>query len=149
MWTRIQGIVLGITDKDIGAVLEEESQEKDLLLAKLFASGLKTTELKKFNSRLQKLVLLDDMEIIQTLSQAEFELIGIPDNEDISKLWETIKMKSNQTNIEFLKSVFINLDFSIKFIKFNFQFENITTIIDFHRIMLNNSYETSKTSRFL
>ena len=57
------------------------------------------------------------MEIIQTLSQAEFELIGIPDNEDISKLWETIKMKSNQTNIEFLKSVFINLDFSIKFIK--------------------------------
>ena len=60
------------------------------------------------------------MEIIQTLSQAEFELIGIPDNEDISKLWETIKMKSNQTNIEFLKSVFINLDFSIKFIKFNF-----------------------------
>ena len=31
------------------------------------------------------------MEIIQTLSQAEFELIGIPDNEDISKLWETIK----------------------------------------------------------
>ena len=112
-----KALFLGITDKDIGAVLEEESQEKDLLLAKLFASGLKTTKLKKFNSRLQKLVLLDDMEIIQTLSQAEFELIGIPDNEDISKLWETIKMKSNQTNIEFLKSVFINLDFSIKFIK--------------------------------
>ena len=50
-----KALFLGITDKDIGAVLEEESQEKDLLLAKLFASGLKTTELKKFNSRLQNL----------------------------------------------------------------------------------------------
>ena len=75
MWTRIQGIVLGITDKDIGAVLEEESQRKICYWPNYLHLVLKQP--KKFNSRLQKLVLLDDMEIIQTLSQAEFELIGI------------------------------------------------------------------------
>jgi len=144
-----KALFLGITDKDIGAVLEEESQEKDLLLAKLFASGLKTTELKKFNSRLQKLVLLDDMEIIQTLSQAEFELIGIPDNEDISKLWETIKNEIQSNEYRILEECLYKFRlFNQIYKNSTFQFENITTIIDFHRIMLNNSYETSKTSRF-
>lgn len=58
-------------------------------------------------------------------------------------------MKSNQTNIEFLKSVLYKFRlFNQIYKNSTFQFENITTIIDFHRIMLNNSYETSKTSRF-
>ena len=49
-----KALFLGITDKDIGAVLEEESQEKDLLLAKLFASGLKTTKLKEIQFKITK-----------------------------------------------------------------------------------------------
>lgn len=144
-----KALFLGITDTDILSVLEQ-SKDRDLLLAKLFASGLKTTELEKFNSRLQELVLLNDIEIIQTLSQAEFELSGvIPDNEDISKLWGTITMEIQSNEYRILEECLYKFRLFNQIYKHStFQFESISTIIDFYKIMLNNSYETSKTSRF-
>lgn len=73
----------------------------------------------------------------------------IPDNEDISKLWGTITMEIQSNEYRILEECLYKFRLFNQIYKHStFQFESISTIIDFYKIMLNNSYETSKTSRF-
>ncbi|KAI5955276.1 hypothetical protein KGF54_001837 [Candida jiufengensis] len=139
-------LLLGITTQ-IMYLPETDS----LLIAKLLESGFRKATLKANEDRLRMLVNSNDPEVIETLSNVDYEkfTFAVPSNDAISKLWSEIEVDLQSGNIEILERSYYKYRLFNKLYKHSsFEFINPKHVIDFHSKLLANTEDITKQDRF-
>lgn len=127
------------------------SKTQPLLLAKLLESGFRKATLKSIAEELQELVNLDDITVVECLSNADYKEFNfaVPPQDKILQLWSQIESDLQSQDLTILNNVYFKMKlFNNLFQNSDFQFEDPKTIVDLKRNLLTNTDDFTKLDKF-
>lgn len=127
------------------------SKTEPLLLAKLLESGFRKATLKSIAEELQELVNLDDIAVVECLSNADYTEFdfAIPPHDKILQLWSQIEKDLQSKDLTTLSNVYFKMKlFNNVFLNSNFQFEDPKVLVNLKNNLLTNTDEMTKMDKF-